>query len=59
MVIKNDPVTVKHTKGIFTDVGMVVMAFILARDFYFIAYVSKMAFFGEVFSRQWRFWNMI
>ena len=39
------------------------MAFILATDFDFIAYMSKMAFFGEVFffffSRQWRFWNMI
>ena len=46
------------------------MAFILATDFDFIAYMSKMAFFfffffffggggggggGELFSRQWRF----
>ena len=42
------------------------MAFILATDFDFIAYMRKMAFFflffgggGELFSRQWRFWNMI
>ena len=42
------------------------MAFILATDFYFIAYMSKMVFFfwgggggGKLFSRQWRFWNMI
>ena len=35
------------------------MAFILATDFDFIAYMSKMAFFGKLFSRQWRFWNMI
>ena len=41
------------------------MAFILATDFDFIAYMSKMdSFFGggggggELFSRQWRFWNM-
>ena len=45
MVIRNDPVTVKHTKWIFTDVGKVMMAFILATDFVFIAYISKMAFF--------------
>ena len=45
MVIRNDPVTVKHTKWIFTDVGKVMMAFILATDFDFIAYMSKMAFF--------------
>ena len=33
------------------------MAFILATDFDFIAYMSKMAFFlgGGLFSRQWRF----
>ena len=43
MVIRNDPVTVKHTKLIFTDVGKVMMAFILATDFDFIAYMSKMA----------------
>ena len=62
MVIRNDPVTVKHTKSIFTDVGKVMMAFILATDFDFIAYMSKMASFvvvGSLFSRQWRFWNMI
>ena len=59
MVIRNDPVTVKHMKWIFTDVGKVMMAFILATDFYFIAYMSKMAFFWKLFSRQWRFWNMI
>ena len=59
MVIRNDPVTVKHTKWIFADVGKVMMAFILATDFDFIAYMSKMAFFGSFFSRQWRFWNMI
>ena len=36
------------------------MAFILATDFDFIAYMSKMAFlFGSFFSRQWCFWNMI
>ena len=35
------------------------MAFILATDFDFIAYMSKMAFFKKFFSRQWRFWNMI
>ena len=35
------------------------MAFILATDFEFFAYMSKMAFFGSFFSRQWRFWNMI
>ena len=45
MVIRNDPVTVKHMKWIFTDVGKVMMAFILATDFDFIAYMSKMAFF--------------
>ena len=45
MVIRNDPVTVKHTKWIFTDVEKVMMAFILATDFDFIAYMSKMAFF--------------
>ena len=45
MVIRNDPVTVKHTKLIFTDVGQVMMAFVLATDFDFIAYMSKMAFF--------------
>ena len=49
MVIRNDPVTVKHTKWIFTDVGKVKMAFILATDFDFIAYVSKMAFFASFF----------
>ena len=59
MVIRNDPVTVKHTKWIFTDAGKVMMAFILATDFDFIAYMSKMAFFGKLFSRQWRFWNMM
>ena len=46
---QNDPVTVKHTKGIFTYVGKVMMAFILATDFDFIAYMSKMAFFGSFF----------
>ena len=35
------------------------MAFVLATDFDFIAYMSKMAFFLKLFSRQWRFWNMI
>ena len=38
------------------------MAFILATDFDFIAYMSKMASFfsfWKLFSRQWRFWNMI
>ena len=35
------------------------MAFILATDFDFIAYMSKMAFFWKFFSRQWRFLNMI
>ena len=37
------------------------MAFILATDFDFIAYMSKLAFFffWKLFSRQWRFWNMI
>ena len=34
-------------------------AFILATDFDFIAYMSKMAFFWKLFSRQWSFWNMI
>ena len=60
MVIRNDPVTVKHRKWIFTDIGKVMMAFILATDFDFIAYMSKMAFFfWKLFSRQWHFWNMI
>ena len=45
MVIRNDPVTVKHAKRFFTDVGKVMMAFILATDFDFIAYMSKMVFF--------------
>ena len=49
MVIRNDPVTVKHTKWIFTDVGKVMMAFILATDFDFIAYMSKMPFFFSFF----------
>ena len=35
------------------------MAFILATDFDFIAYMSTMAFLWKLFSRQWRFWNMI
>ena len=35
------------------------MAFILATDFDFIAYMSKIAFLWKLFSRQWRFWNMI
>ena len=35
------------------------MAFILATDFDFIAYMSKMAFLWKLFSRQWHFWNMI
>ena len=35
------------------------LAFILATDFDFIAYMSKMAFFWKLLSRQWRFWNMI
>ena len=46
------------------------MAFVLATDFDFIASMSKMAFFfsflfflggggGKLFSRRWRFWNMI
>ena len=39
------------------------MAFILATDFDFIANMSKMALFFfvflKLFSRQWRFWNMI
>ena len=48
-----------YTKWIFTDVGKVMMAFILATDFDFIAHMSKMAFFWKLFSRQWRFWNMI
>ena len=59
MVIRNDQVTVKHTKWIFTDVGKVMMAFILATDFDFIAYMSKVAFFWKLFSHQWRFLNMI
>ena len=50
MVIRNDPVAVKHMKWIFTDFGKVMMAFILATDFDFIAYMSKMAlFFLEAF----------
>ena len=49
MVIRNDPVSVKHTKWIFADVGKVMMAFILTTDFDFIAYMSKMAFFGKLF----------
>ena len=49
MVIRNDPVIVKLMKWIFTDVGKVVMAFILATDFDFIANMSKMAFFLEAF----------
>ena len=35
------------------------MEFILATDFDFIAYMSKMTVFLKTFSRQWRFWNMI
>ena len=35
------------------------MVFILTTDFDFVAYMSKMAFFWKLFSRQWRFWNMI
>ena len=35
------------------------MAFILATDFDFVAYMSKMTFFWKLFSRQWCFWNMI
>ena len=50
MVIRNDPVTVKHTKWIFTDVGKVMLAFILATDFDFIAYMSKMAFLEACFT---------
>ena len=33
----------------FTDVGKVMMAFILATVFDSIAYMSKMAFFGSFF----------
>ena len=33
----------------FTDVGKVMMAFILATDFDFIAYMSKMALFTAFF----------
>ena len=33
----------------FSDVGKVMMAFILATDFDFIAYMSKMAYFLEAF----------
>ena len=43
----------------FTDIGKVMMAFILATDIDFIAYMSKMAFFWKLFSLQGRFWNMI
>ena len=50
MAIRNDPVTVKHTKRFFTDVGKVMMAFILATEFYFIAYMSKMDFFKAFFT---------
>ena len=35
------------------------MAFILATDFDFIAYMSKIALFWKLFSRQWRFWNIM
>ena len=35
------------------------MALILATDFDFIAFMSKMAFFWKLFSCQWCFWNMI
>ena len=35
------------------------MAYILDTDFDFIAYMSKMAFFWKLVSRQWRFCNMI
>ena len=42
---QKDQVTVKHTKWIFTDIGKVMMVFILATDFDFIAYMSKMASF--------------
>ena len=35
------------------------MPFILATDFDFIAYMSKVAIFWKLFSHQWRFWNMI
>ena len=59
MVIRNDPVTVKHTKWIFTD-GKVMMVYILATDFDFIAYnYEQNSLFWKLFSRQWRFWNMI
>ena len=49
MVIRNDPVTVKHTKWIFTDVGKVMMAFILATDFDFIAYNEQNGLCLEAF----------
>ena len=36
------------------------MAFILATDFDFIAYNNEQnGLFWKLFSRQWRFWNMI
>ena len=35
------------------------MAFILATDFDFIAYMSKMAFFGSFFHANGVFWNII
>ena len=59
MVIRNDPVTVKHTNWIFTDVGKVIMAFISATDFDFIACMSKMVFFFKAFFMPMAFWNMI
>ena len=48
-VIRNDPVTVKHTKWIFTDVGKVMMAFILATDFDYCLYEQNGLFFGSFF----------
>ena len=53
MVIRNDPVTVKHTKWIFrrwkSDDG------ILATDLDFIAYMSKMTLFLEAFFKPMAF----
>ena len=58
MVIRNDPVTVKHTKWIFTDVGKV-MIYFGYRFWFHCLYEQNGLLFLKRFSRQWRFWNMI
>ena len=61
MVIRNDPVTVKHTKWIFTDVGKVMMAFILGYRFWFHCLYEQNGPFLETFFTPMAFleYNMI